>query len=86
MVLVVYPGTDGAGNIYEDDGLSFDYRRGDWMGMLTGWSDVRRRLSLRLAPGSQVRQPMPRRLAIRMAGTTSTHDLVFDGSRTQIEL
>src|SRR5688500_1210882 len=29
--VTVYPGADGAFAIYEDDGRSFAYRRGDWM-------------------------------------------------------
>ena len=86
MELVVYPGADGAGNIYDDDGLSFEYRRGDWMGILTSWTDARRRLSLRLAPAPRPRQPLPRRFTVRVAGWTSTREVVFDGSRVSIEL
>src|SRR6186713_1458946 len=29
--LVVFPGADGAYSLYEDDGRSFDYRKGEWM-------------------------------------------------------
>ena len=29
--LVVYPGADGTSMLYEDDGISFAHRRGEWM-------------------------------------------------------
>ena len=30
LTLIVYPGVDGAFTMYEDDGATFDYRRGQW--------------------------------------------------------
>ena len=33
LTLVVYPGADGSFMVYEDDGRSFDYRKGAWMGI-----------------------------------------------------
>ena len=52
LSIVVYPGADGAFTLYEDDGKTFDYRRGEWMRIVMSWNDAARRLSLRLAPGS----------------------------------
>ena len=69
MTLVVYPGADGASSWYEDDGRSFAYRTGDWMRVLANWSDARRTLSLRFAPGSRMRPPAPRPLLVRVAGS-----------------
>ena len=39
MTLVVYPGEDGASSWYEDDGTTFDYRRGDSMRTALKWRD-----------------------------------------------
>jgi len=33
LELHVYPGADGSYLLYEDDGKSFNYRRGEWMGI-----------------------------------------------------
>lgn len=52
--LSIYPGADGAFSLYEDDGRSFDYRRGEWMGLEMGWNNARRALTLRLANGSRM--------------------------------
>ncbi len=49
LTLVVYPGVDAAFTLYEDDGETFNYRRGEWRKIQIAWNDVRRTLSLRLA-------------------------------------
>ena len=39
LTLRVYPGADGRFLLYEDDGISFGYRKGDWMGIDMAWDD-----------------------------------------------
>ena len=41
MTLVVYPGADGAFTLYEDDGRSFDYRKGAQMRIAMTWDERR---------------------------------------------
>jgi len=77
--LVVYPGADGESAWYEDDGKSFDYRRGDAMRVIMTWRDAPRRLSLRLAPGYKLRSPSPRRINIRLAGSSAVKIVEFTG-------
>ena len=49
ITVTVYPGANGAFLLYEDDGSSFDYRRGEWMGLQMSWNDGRKALSVKLA-------------------------------------
>ena len=86
LTLVVYPGAEGRGSVYEDDGHSFGYQRGEWMRIQTEWHDERRRLSLRLAAGSHMLPPTPRRIAIRVVPEARTREIVFAGSPMEIEL
>jgi alpha-glucosidase (family GH31 glycosyl hydrolase) len=79
LSLVVYPGADGAFTVYEDDGRTFNYRRGEWMGMDARWEDTARRLTLRLAPGSRMLPPLRREIDVRVAGEESSHRVVFAG-------
>src|SRR5262249_21458570 len=58
LSVTVYPGADGSFELFEDDGTSFEYRRGAWMGITFSWSDRERRLWLTLTPGSRMRAPM----------------------------
>jgi len=79
MELTVYPGADGTSSWYDDDGHSFDYRKGDWMRVVMAWNDKARRLTLRLAPGARMLQPAQRKFVVRVAGSTVTKDVVFTG-------
>jgi alpha-glucosidase/alpha-D-xyloside xylohydrolase len=86
LELRVYPGADGAFTLYEDDGRSFDFRKGEWMGIAMTWDDRARRLAVRLAAGSRMLPPVPRRLEIRIVGAATTRSLVFDGRPAQVDL
>ncbi|MCI0435885.1 MAG: DUF5110 domain-containing protein [Gemmatimonadetes bacterium] len=86
LTLLVYPGANGSSSVYEDDGHTFGYQRGEWMRIVTQWDDAGRRLSLRLADGSQTRPPMPRRISIRVAGQTGTREISFAGTPIEVEI
>ena len=81
LSIVVYPGADGAFTLYEDDGRSFDYRRGEWMGIEMRWQDAERRLTLQLAPGSRMLPPLRRDIDVRLAGNKDSRRIVFAGQR-----
>ena len=86
----IYPGADGSFLLYEDDGTSFNYRHGDWMGIEMGWNDAERSLTLNLAPGSRMLPPLRRDLEIntnletnRNLETKPTKNMravIFDGN------
>jgi len=82
LTVTVYPGSDGSFLLYEDDGKSFDFRRGEWMGVLLSWQDHTRTLRMQLAPGSKLLGPSKRRIQVR-AGE-NLQQVEFDGSLTQI--
>ena len=79
LSVVVYPGADGTFTLYEDDGRTFNYRRGEWMGVEMTWNDAARRLTLRLTPGSRMLPPARRTLEVRIAGEKVTRTVVFTG-------
>ncbi|MGH9534591.1 MAG: TIM-barrel domain-containing protein [Terriglobales bacterium] len=89
--LTVYPGAAGEGFFYDDDGETFDYRRGDWMGVRLHWAEPEHQLHLSLAPGSRVR-PGPgepageRRFRVRLAPHGAAQDVIFRGEATAIRL
>ncbi|MFN7949755.1 MAG: glycoside hydrolase family 31 protein [Blastocatellia bacterium] len=84
LTLVVYPGADGSFTLYEDDGATFDYRRGEWMKIQIAWHNARRSLSLRLAPGSKMLPPLRREIEIRLASEKTPRKLVFEGRPVEI--
>ncbi|HUX66155.1 MAG TPA: TIM-barrel domain-containing protein [Terriglobales bacterium] len=78
LTLTVYPGADGGGALYEDDGASFDCQRGQFMRLEFAWRDRARELRLRLAAGA-MRPPRPRPLRIQVMGETTQRQVSFDG-------
>lgn len=78
------PGADGRFLLYEDDGISFGYRKGDWMGIELAWNDQTRRLSLRLADGSRMRPPLERRIEVQRVPEKTARSFVFTGKPHEI--
>jgi alpha-glucosidase/alpha-D-xyloside xylohydrolase len=75
--LSVYPGADASFLLYEDDGSSFNYRKGEWMGIQMDWHESNRTLTLRLATGSRMMPPLRRDLEVTLG--QETRAVVFDG-------
>jgi alpha-glucosidase (family GH31 glycosyl hydrolase) len=86
LTLVVYPGVDSTSSWYEDDGKSFDHKKGAFMRTNLTWREPARRLSLALAPGSRMLQPAPRSLVARVAGSTALKPIEFNGRAVSVVL
>jgi alpha-glucosidase/alpha-D-xyloside xylohydrolase len=85
MELTVHRGADGTFLLYEDDGGSFDYRKGEWTGIQMAWNDARRTLSLRLAAGSRMIGP-PLRISAGVVGSTTRREVTFTGRPLEVML
>jgi alpha-glucosidase (family GH31 glycosyl hydrolase) len=86
MTVVVYPGGDAAISLYEDDGRSFDYRQGKQMRVAMRWTDAAKRLSISLAPRSQMLPPMTRPIRVRIAGTKEEKAVEFVGKGIEVKI
>lgn len=84
LTISIYPGADANFLLYEDDGKSFDYRRGEWLGIEMAWHDGRRTLSLRLARGSKMLSPSPRKVKLELGETVC--QIEFDGTAKDVRL
>ncbi len=84
LSISIYPGADASFLLYEDDGSSFDYRQGKWMGMQMAWHDARRVLKLSLANGSLILPPLRRSIEVKLGQNTRT--VVFDGHPVEVSL
>jgi len=84
LLLSIYPGGDASFLFYEDDGSSFNYRKGEWMGIQMDWHDANGTLSLRLAAGSRMLPPLRRKLELKLE--QKTRSVVFDGSPLKVAL
>src|ERR1039458_4866198 len=86
LTLWVYPGSDRAFTLYEDDGKTFNYRRGDVMRLQSTWSDRDRTLKIQLAKGSRMLPPMTRNIEVRAANEAVSKAVVFKGRPVEVRL
>ena len=84
LSISIYPGADASFLLYEDDGSSFDYRKGKWMGVHMVWHDTRRVLKLSLASGSRILPPLRRNIEVKLG--QNTRATVFDGHPVEVSL
>jgi len=82
LTLWVYPGADGGGVVYEDDGDTFDYRKGAFGWIKATWSDARRELTLE-QKGTVVG---PRTLRVGLAGGTAGHEVSLHHAAVKVRL
>lgn len=82
----VHPGANGAFSWYEDDGTSFDFRKGQFMKVHMAWNDGQRRLTQRLANGAKMLAPAKRNIVVRAAGEPVSKTVVFEGKPLDITL
>jgi alpha-glucosidase (family GH31 glycosyl hydrolase) len=78
----IYPGAEAVFRLYEDDGSSFNYRKGEWMGIHMEWNDSRRSLTLRLEPNSRMLPPLRRNIELKLGEMLRPVD--FDGTRVEM--
>ncbi len=86
LTLQIYFGDDGSFTLYEDDGATFNYRKGEWMGIKIRWNDRKRRLTLNLAEGSHMLPPLRRKIEVRLASEKATREAIFEERPVQIQL
>jgi alpha-glucosidase/alpha-D-xyloside xylohydrolase len=82
--IAIYPGADGSFLLYEDDGKSFDYRKGAWMGVQMNWNDPARKLSLRLADGSRMLASKQKKFDVKFGDVTK--QIAFEGKPIEVSL
>jgi len=82
IAISIYRVAGGSFLLYEDDGISFNYRKGEWMGVEMNWNDTRRALTLRLANGSRMLPPRRRSFEVKL-GEVTRH-VVFEGRPTEV--
>jgi alpha-glucosidase/alpha-D-xyloside xylohydrolase len=82
LSISIYPGADASFLLYEDDGQSFNYRKGEWMGIRLDWNDSQHVLTLNLAPGSRLLPPARRNIEVKLA--QAEKHILFGGTPVEV--
>jgi alpha-glucosidase/alpha-D-xyloside xylohydrolase len=85
LTLAVYTGADGEFELYEDDGVSFNFDKGEAMRLTCRWNDRRRLLSMALADGSKMLPPSMRTIEVRLVPGSVRRSIVFQGRPLSIQ-
>jgi len=84
LTLRVYPGADGSFALYQDDGESFRYQRGDFTRILCGWNDGERTLTLRV--DLKGRPASGQTMRVEVAGTSGAKIVVLRKAMTDVKV
>ena len=77
--LRIYPGADAFFTLYEDDGLSYAYERGEHATIPLVWDDASGEITIGSRSGSFPGMQEIRRFVIRLAGSSETMVITYDG-------
>jgi alpha-D-xyloside xylohydrolase len=78
LTLNIYPGHDGVFTLYDDDGTSFQFEKGEYAKIRCEWKDLTRELTLTMDKGSKLLPGTPRSIEVKVIGR-GTQRLNFDG-------
>ena len=82
----IYPGADGQFFLYEDDGASFAYERGEFLRLQMQWNDRSRQLRLALAQGSRMFGSPVREMEIELSTGGGKKNVSFRGTPAVVQL
>jgi alpha-D-xyloside xylohydrolase len=84
LELRVYPGADGQFTLYEDEGDSYNYERGQYTTILMTWKNAARTLTIGTRQGQYKGMLQGRKFTVVLPdGTTKTID--YNGTETNIK-
>ena len=75
--LRIYPGADGSMSLYQDDGISFSFRNGEFTRYFCSWSEKDRKLSIHIDPSGK--QHEERGFQVSLAGKKQSQTLHVHG-------
>jgi len=84
LTLRIYPGAEGTMSIYEDDGSSYDYQRGEFTRIECSWNDAERTLTLKVDISGKL--PANKVLSIEVVGNPRSKRITFSGKMTSVRL
>jgi len=85
IAVTVYPGANGAGSLYEDDGKTFDYRKGAWSRVVFNCNPEASTIIISPDPRGQ-RPRTPKTFVVRVAGRQGQQTVRYDGTTLAVRL
>ena len=85
LTLMIYPGADASFTLYEDDGLTYGYEKGQYSTVGLKWNDADRSLTIEKRQGSYPGMPAQRRFIVKLVDGEQVLTS-YDGEAVEIRL
>jgi alpha-glucosidase/alpha-D-xyloside xylohydrolase len=85
LTLTIYPGADGHFILYDDDGVSFNYQKGQYTRVELRWDDRARRLTIAPEHISGTWNEITRNLEIRLATSGAAKRMRFSNKIQSVQ-
>jgi alpha-glucosidase/alpha-D-xyloside xylohydrolase len=86
LTLRIHPGADGNFVLYKDDGVTFNYERGEYARIGMRWNDRSRQLTLNLLPGSRMLNPAGEDMVVQLGAQGTGKKIHFSGKSMTVQL
>ena len=86
LEVIVYPGQDGTFTLYEDEGDSYRYEKGERSTITFSWNERSKQLTIGARKGGYRDMLLRRTFRLRLAGSAATKDITYTGTEQHIKL
>ena len=86
LTLMVYPGADGSFCLYEDDGTTYAYEKGEYSMIPMHYSEAEHTLTIGARQGAYPGMLAERTFVIRIPGSSSVQQITYTGQQQDIPL
>ena len=84
--IIVYPGSNAAFTLYEDEGDNYNYERGVYSTITMKWNDSQRTFTVEARQGQFPGMLQNRKFNIRIAGTEAVKTVDYNGNAVSVTL
>lgn len=83
VTLTVYPGADATFTLYDDEGDTYDFEKGEYQRIAINWNDKKRTLTFAEVEGSYPEAPAKREFRVSVDGKVKT--INYDGKKRSLK-
>ncbi|MBS7284501.1 MAG: DUF5110 domain-containing protein [Prevotella sp.] len=84
--IIVYPGADASFVLYEDEGDNYNYEKGAYTTITMRWNDKKHTLTIEDRQGQFPGMLNTRKFNVRVAGTSTTKSISYQGHATSVSM
>ncbi|MDE6631931.1 MAG: DUF5110 domain-containing protein, partial [Muribaculaceae bacterium] len=84
LTIDIYPGRDAEFTLYDDDGETYDFEKGEFTRIKMSWDDNKNELTIADAEGTYPEAPATRKMTFRKGDKSKT--ITYKGKSTKVKI